>query len=377
MRLTDSAGLAQVRVEWNDLMDRCAASSVFQTHPWHACWWRAFGAPHQLLVILAYAQSRLVGIAPMMITPQRTPLGRSQRHIHFIGSVNDVSDYCDFIIDPDFPEALTALLDALCEDTRSFGRIDLSHFPAHSPNHAAALEYFRRRNLRTSVELHAHAPVRMLGDWQADLKAANKSSLKRHTGFFRKQGSLGFRRCESAEEILGHLEGFFEQHRSRRALARSQSQFFDPVHRAFFTDLVRELFPYGWLRFDVVLFNDAPLAFHFGFEYRRRFIWYKPTFDVAFAARSPGEVLIKHLLEDAVNRRLEEFDFTVGAEPFKYRFANHSRFNNRMLVFFRLADYWGYRALHHGKLAAKRLLGRDRVSGETVGAAQSAAGTTV
>jgi len=109
----------------------------------------------------------------------------------------------------------------------------------------------------------------------------------------------------------------------------------------------------------VVLFNGAPLAFHFGFEYRRRFIWYKPTFDVQFASRSPGEVLIKFLLEDAIEKKLEEFDFTVGSESFKYRFANRIRFNNRLIVFHYAGDYWIQRGICLGKSILRKLLKRN------------------
>jgi CelD/BcsL family acetyltransferase involved in cellulose biosynthesis len=104
----------------------------------------------------------------------------------------------------------------------------------------------------------------------------------------------------------------------------------------------------------VVLFNGAPLAFHFGFEYRRGFIWYKPTFDIQFASRSPGEVLIKFLLEDAIKKNLEEFDFTVGSESFKYRFANRIRSNSRVIAFRSTVDYWKHRARCMLKEALKR-----------------------
>jgi len=155
---------------------------------------------------------------------------------------------------------------------------------------------------------------------------------------------------------------FFEQHRSRWARTASPSQFFDPAQRDFYRELVREIHPRGWLRFDVVLFNGAPLAFHFGFEYLRRFIWYKPTFDVRFASRSPGEVLIKFLLEDAIERKVEEFDFTIGSEPFKYRFANRIRSINRMIAFSSVGDYWIHRGVRRCKSMLKKLLGRNAVS---------------
>ena len=362
VRLQSWAELPDLESAWNGLLERSPGHSVFQTFAWHVCWWRAFGNSRELLVILGYAGSRLVGIAPMMITRKRGPMGRAQSHVGFIGSENNASDYCDFITDPNVPEALDALLENLFAGSNAIYRIDLSHFPSHSPNQARTLEYFKGGGMRGCAEFPVDAPVRILGDRQADLKAANKSSLKRHTGFFRKSGELRFHRCASEEEIFGYLEIFFEQHRSRWARTASPSQFFDPAQRDFYRELVREIFPRGWLRFDVVLFNGAPLAFHFGFEYLRRFIWYKPTFDVRFASRSPGEVLIKFLLEDAIERELEEFDFAVGSEPFKYRFANRIRSINRMIAFSSAGDYWVHRGVRRGKSMLKKLLGWNAVS---------------
>lgn len=357
-RLDHWDSLSGLKAAWDGLLDRSPGCSVFQSFPWHVCWWRAFGDPHELSVVLAYSGSRLVGIAPLMIVRQGGPNGHGRRQVHFIGSTNHASDYCDFIIDPDVPEALDALLEQVHAGSGEFHRIDLSHFPGHSPNQARTLEYFRSRGIRASVEYQVDAPVRILGDATADLKAANKSSLKRHTNFFRKAGELSFHRCASPAEILGYLDRFFEQHKARRAQTISPSQFLDPAQQAFYRDLVQHLHPYGWLRFDVVLFNGEPLAFHFGFEYRRRFLWYKPTFDASFASRSPGEVLIKFLLEDAIERKLEEFDFTVGAEPFKYRFANRIRSNNRLIVFRSASDDW----IHRGKVMLKQLLKRSASS---------------
>jgi len=355
---------------WTALLYRSPGHSVFQTFAWNVCWWNAFRGSHELFVILAYAGPDLVGIAPMMISRKKGPMGRVRSHVRFIGSINDASDYCDFITDPDVPLALHALLEEISVSSKGFHRVDLSHFPSHSPNRARIVEHFEGRNARFTVEFQADAPVRILGDNQADLKAANKSSLKRHTNFFAKSGELRFHQCRSEGEIQGYLDLFFEQHKSRRALTGSPSQFSDPAQQVFYRELVRGAFRHGWLRFDVVLFNGAPLAFHFGFEYQRRFIWYKPTFDVQFASRSPGEVLIKFLLEDAIRKGLEEFDFTVGSEPFKYRFANRVRSNDRIIAFRSAGDYWIHRGIRRGKSMLKRLLRRNAASRGTAESAQ-------
>ena len=49
------------------------------------------------------------------------------------------------------------------------------------------------------------------------------------------------------------------------------------------------------------------------------------------------------MLEDAIDRAFEEINFTVGNEPFKYRFANLERQNVTFMVFRTRAMYWAYR----------------------------------
>lgn len=361
LRLRDWAERPRLDSEWHALLERAERGSVFQTYEWHRCWWQAFGEPHELLLIAAYASSRLVGVAPMMVlrSDPAHSRWRQANEICFIGSCNGASDYCDFIVDPGFPCVLEAMLDRMCRESRT-AIVRLSHMPAGSPLLQPTVAHLRRRGLRPQVQLQNFAPVRVLRDSAADRAVANKAGLRRRTRYFERAGELGFVRCATATQILEQLEAFFAQHVARRALTQDQSQFLDPAQRRFYKELVRRLAPKGWLRFDMVLFNGVPLAFHLGFEYRKRFIWYKPTFDVRFAKHSPGQVLIRHLLNIAIDGRLEEFDFTVGAEPFKYRFANETRRVERVIAFRSKTAYWRHRLEQSARRLLRPVLGPVR-----------------
>lgn len=347
-----------LEAQWNALLARCPRHSVFQTYAWQLCWWKAFHVGHELFLILAHRDADLVGIAPLMVAHRKDVLKRSHSEVHFIGSTNGAADYCDLITDPAVAGVAQSLLNAAEAGAPGLHRIDLSHLPEASPNRAAILEHFAGRKASLVVEFQADAPALALGDAASDHKAANKSNLKRHARFFERTGTLLCPRCGSEAEVLGYLEAFFEQHRARRALTDSPSQFLDPAQRDFYRSLVTEAFRHGWLRFDVLLLDGDPLAFHFGFEYRKCLIWYKPTFDVRHAAHSPGKLLLEYVLDDAIERGLEEFDFGVGAEAYKFRFANRVRRNERIIVFGSVADCWTYRSAGLAKAIAKRLLGR-------------------
>lgn len=346
-RLADWRAAAGLEPLWEELLERCPDSTVFQTLPWHRAWWQAFGEGHGLCLILAHARTRLVGIAPMMIVREQRAIGKPRLDMHFIGSTNHASDYCDFITDPAYPHAL----DALVEEMAAAGcrRYQLSHLPGGSPHRERLPSLLRAQGLMTFDQVQNDAPVRVLGDAETDRKAANKTSLKRNKRHFEKLGELRFRRLQRTGEVLDCLGTFFEQHIARWSNTSSPSQFLDPRQREFYRQLVHCLHPRHWLTFDMLTLDGAPLAFHVGFEYRRRFIWYKPTFDVGYAPKSPGQVLIKYLLETAIERRLEEFDFTVGSEGFKHRFANRVRRIHRVAAFRSAVDYWRHRAIVEAK----------------------------
>jgi len=71
--------------------------------------------------------------------------------------------------------------------------------------------------------------------------------------------------------------------------------------------------------------DGRPLAWHFGFQVNGKFLLYQHTFDLDASDYTPGELLLWSLFEYAKDHVAREFDFGKGAEPYKDRFANHSR----------------------------------------------------
>ena len=314
--------LAAIRSEWSALLQRAHSFTPFQTFEWHAAWWRVFGGDFELFVLCAEEGGRLIGIAPLMLTSRRL-LGRRLRVAHFIGLYQ--SDFCDFILDQSRPDALGLLLDWLAANPEDWDALDLRNFEGGSATLRVVQEFFAARGYLVEQRHWNQAPTYMFGDQQADNELLKKKSLRRHYNYFQRQGRLEFKHYTAAEDIVDHLEEFFRQHIGRWGQTETPSQFLQERPRAFCQEIVRALAPTGYLRFAVVSLDDKAIAYHLGFECDGRFIWYKPTYDVALARHSPGEVLIKYLLEDASGRGLIEFDFGPGEEAFKYRFSNYAR----------------------------------------------------
>ena len=190
-----------------------------------------------------------------------------------------------------------------------------------------------------------------------------KKSLRRHERGLARQGAVTTDTLTTTDDVLPLLDAFFfEQHVARWKSADVESLFTQPVNRDFYRAVTRHLGTTGQLRFTVIRLDEVPIAAHFGFLQAGRFIWYKPCFDPALAKLSPGEVLIKKLLERAQQEGATEFDFTIGSEPFKYRFSS----GVRRVFYLHVTDSRFTALARRGRVLAGRTLRRLRGRDHTV-----------
>jgi CelD/BcsL family acetyltransferase involved in cellulose biosynthesis len=299
---------------WEGLAAAGHTDTVFQTWHWQKAWWETFSRGRLLLTVAARG-GRPVALAPLFADGGMA---------FFIGSGG--SDYLDFVGDTSDPAVLDALLVTVREQVPGFLGFRFYLVPDESPTGVRLREAACRLGLVCHEEGDLSAPVLDLNDPPgAGLAAAAKKSLVRHERNLQRDGELSVRSLRRGEEILPHLEEFFQQHVARWAVTPHPSPFHDPRQRAFYRRLCEVAGAAGWLRFTRVDWDGKPAAFHFGFCRGGSYLWYKPSFAVELARRSPGEVLLRRLLLAAVAEGADAFDFGLGDEAFKHRFASRVR----------------------------------------------------
>ncbi|HXI71488.1 MAG TPA: GNAT family N-acetyltransferase [Verrucomicrobiae bacterium] len=296
--------------DWERVLATGQSDVVFLTWHWQSAWWESFGRG-ELLLIAAERDGKVVALAPLF-----TEAGM----IYFVGSGG--SDYLDFVGDINEPEILDALLAEAKRGVRDFIGFVFYHVPESSETGWRLRQAAGRLGLKAVEEGSLLAPALESGaDKQNAAAAANKKSLVRHERGFLRDGQLQVGHLDASEQILPHLEEFFAQHISRWAATAAPSLFNDETQKQFYRRLARMASDAGWLRFTRLEWQGRVIAFHFGFNYRGSFLWYKPAFDFELASRSPGEVLLRQLLLKAMDEGAHTFDFGLGDEAFKSRFA--------------------------------------------------------
>lgn len=288
---------------WDALAER---ATIFQSRPWLTAWWESFGAELTPIFLRAEREGRVVGLALLAVGADRV--------LRFVGDGH--SDYNDLLAVDD--AAADALLAALVERRERYDRAVLSHLREESWTRRACR---RRDDLHTLASEPIDCPRLVMDDPELARRMRSKKSLRRHFNHFNKQEGFVVEHLDAAAAIEPWLEAFFDQHVARWAATPTPSLFRDPAQRAFYRAVVRHFDGTGALRFTRLAVEERPIAFHLGFVGGSTFTWYKPTFDIELARRSPGEALLKTLLDRAVEDGLTIFDFTIGGERFKYRFA--------------------------------------------------------
>ncbi|HEX3148117.1 MAG TPA: GNAT family N-acetyltransferase [Gemmataceae bacterium] len=299
---------------WERVATASPSSTVFQTWHWQRAWWDTFGRG-KLLLIQAARADRPVALAPLFADGGM---------VFFVGSGG--SDYLDFVGDTSDADMLDAILETARAHTLNFVGFRFYLVPDESPTGERLKAAARRLGLACYDEGDLPAPTLQLHDPPAaGQAAADKASLVRHERYFRRDGALAAIRLTDGREILPHLEEFFDQHVARWVNTPYPSLFCDPTQRAFYRRLCEVADRTGWLRFTRIDWAGRPIAFHFGSCFAGRYLWYKPSFAVDLARRSPGELLLRQLLLAAIAEGVDEFDFGIGDEAFKHRFANRVR----------------------------------------------------
>jgi CelD/BcsL family acetyltransferase involved in cellulose biosynthesis len=292
---------------WMDLLERGATHAVFLTPEWQRAWWETFGRD-RLLLLLAAGAERISALAPLFVDEDGM--------VYFVGSGG--SDYLDFLGDSGDPRILAGLLETARAVAPRFAGFRLHHVPESSPTTKALPGAAKIAGLSCECECSMIAPALELG---RDPAVPQRKSLVRHQNFFSNNGILEVSHFRNATEIVPQLEEFFAQHVARWNATGHPSLFLKRSRRCFYRRVAQLASGSGWLRFTRVDWNGHAIAFHFGFSYDGVYVWYKPSFDIALARRSPGEVLLRQLFLAASSEGAHTFDFGIGDEAFKNRFA--------------------------------------------------------
>ena len=312
--VTDFSRLPDLAQDWQRLTSQDPQAEIFHLWSWASAFSKAYEGTLSPCVFIVHREQKVVGILPLV---------RRGSRLEFLGSPH--SDYNDILCEErDAAAVLEVALDSLLHLQADWDYCALDKLPSHSRVVRCWRQLPPRQRRHLQLTFLCPCPTIMLNEDKVVMlkKLTGKRDQKHHQKVLQKRGRLTFRHLETREEAREHLRHLFDQHITRYACSGFDSQFLEAEPRSFFEALVEELDPRTQLRFAVLEVGKQPVAYHFGFRQNGKHTHYKPTFDIDHWESGPGDVLLQHLFQYALETGESEFDFTVGDESYKYRFAN-------------------------------------------------------
>jgi CelD/BcsL family acetyltransferase involved in cellulose biosynthesis len=302
--------LERVEAAWRRLWARCSEATPFQHPDWLLPWARHFGE-EEFLAVTRWSGAELIGLIPFFTLSEK---GHG-REMLLLGTGN--SDYLDPLLAPEVgvEGARTLLARALEESGAS--ACELRQLRPGSPLLAAPPP----PGWGGEAMPDEPCPVLTLPPSAERLgEVVPKWHLKRLARERRRAERAGGVRVERADEerfdeifdALCHLH-------QRRWEARGEPGIFgDPAAAAFHREAARAFLRSGALRLYSLRIDGRIAAAIYAIQSGARVYLYLGAFDLAFARRSPGTLVIAHAIEAAIGEGATEFDFLRGREEYKY-----------------------------------------------------------
>jgi CelD/BcsL family acetyltransferase involved in cellulose biosynthesis len=308
---------ATLKPEWNALLHRSATDTLFLTWEFQSTWWAHFGAGLELRVLTARGDDgRLAGIAPLYVERDQTGRGT----LRLVGGL-EVADYLDIIVTPEQArESIDAFVAALVA-SGDWHTLDLRNIPAASPTRELVPAAAASSHLQFTTRIEAVCPLIPLGDsfeaYLASLDKKHRHEIRRKTRKAYDEAEIRWHCVDATHDLDEAVAHFVDLHQRSKA---GKDEFMTDAMIGFFRALARVSYDAGWLELAFIAVNGRQAATYFNFVYNDATLCYNSGYDPqAYAALSPGIVLLSHLIEHAITQRRKVFDFLQGNEIYKYR----------------------------------------------------------
>lgn len=319
IRMIDNlAEFRAARDGWDELLLGSGSDHVFLTHEWLLAWWEVFGGSHELFILEVKDGEKLLAIAPLMI--KKGPVNKLQFIAH------EISDYMDFIVAGRARECFEMIFKKIGEQAPRWDWAEFIYLPETSPHIAlwkeqilktkGAVKRFFHDDVCVEIDL-ASRGINWL-DFEKNLPAKRRNDLKRCLKLLNQQGEIEFHKFKDFSRIKDLFQVFVESHKKRWRSKGRDSQFFSGQTLAHYLNLAEKMSGRGWIEVSSLTHKGEPIALAFCYVYAGRYYYYTPAFNPEYARFSPGNLLLKYLIEAAYQDGLEYFDLLRGNEPYKY-----------------------------------------------------------
>jgi CelD/BcsL family acetyltransferase involved in cellulose biosynthesis len=342
--IPDDSGLAH---QWNELVWQMECPEVFYTFEWALAVSRAYRDSITPLLILAYEQDSLVGVAALATD-------KAQRETFFLAGTT--ADFCDFVSSR---VSRDELVECVLGQLRILGlpMLVLANLPADSATAHALGQHAASRGYNLFSEPAFQCAQVLLHTAEQRASVYRSVRHKREGRYLKALAAkvpVALDHLRSWDQIAPALPSFSRAHVARFVAMGRISHLASPQRIAFLAELAKLISCRGWITLNQLRAGDQPIAWLYAFQFARHWSFYQMTFDCSFREYSPGSGLRLRVIEEACDSAETDFvDLGLGSEQHKKRWATGGRETLNLTLATSTITYLKVAARYHAAAAIK------------------------
>ncbi|MDD5773363.1 MAG: GNAT family N-acetyltransferase [bacterium] len=310
--------------DWKYIIEKSDSDNIFISWEWYSLWMKHFHSNKKILILKVRDKGEIIGIAPFML--EEGNLFTLRKSVIRFLSDDMMADYMDFVILRDNKEVIKEIFSFLIGEN-SWGRIDLKRITEYSPNFNALKEVLAEIDYPFLIRVDCVSPVVEIGgvweDYHKSLAKNFKKDIRNSLNRLHRLGEVCFEEGNKHSLDL-FFKGLCEMHKKSQKNKPGISIFESQSNRDFLYELDKI---HEGIDISVLKVNDRIIACQYALKYHGIISGWITTFDTKYSRNSPGNLLMMNLIKMSFSEGYKKFDFMIGDEWYKLRFAKKT-FNN-------------------------------------------------
>jgi CelD/BcsL family acetyltransferase involved in cellulose biosynthesis len=335
--VTDPKEFEALAPVWNSLLENCHdESSMYLSLEWLATWWRYFGEGKRLNLLLFERDGQTIGIVPLIKNEYR--IGPFK--LDALESITWTScNYVGLVLPEHRDEITAALLGYLRENLHGVSLIlRLSLIPEDSQFLSALKKNMAPlvKSLVFQERVRTLAPyIDLPSSWEgysASLGRRRRKVLGKALRHLEREKRMVEFRQYTADSLDEGLNRFFDLHQERWHMVGLRGSFPESKDREFHREVARKFLNRNWLHLSSLTIDGEVASALFACIFNQKFYAITEARNIRYARYSVGHLHGIQVIKDAIDRRLSEFDFLQGDEPYKFYWTKSARRYMRVTI---------------------------------------------
>ena len=337
VQFTDWGAAGTLRSEWEALLGKSAAATIFQSWEWMTSWWAAYGQNCELCLLALYQADGLIAIAPLYCHGPKHALRTRPRRLRLIGDRTGDSANLDLLYATGrHSEAVAGLASWLAARADMWDTLDMESVPSESPLLAELTTRLAAMGWSNLCLEWPHLVIVLPATWEEFLSRFS-GKRRRYIGYARRRlqakHQLVVCRCETTGQLRYFLDALYRLHGLRWQKVNRKGVFCSPQRRVFYEVVSEKLLQAGRLNFWLLELNGRPVAADFFPCFRGTTSAVQGGWDPEYAVYGVGQVLTSYELEKAIEEGYRAVDCLEGDNAYKLDWTAETRKFKNMIWF--------------------------------------------